>query len=129
MPPRPLRPMPCHDEREARQRGLLDGLDLAPQPGDGRAADAAQHLDVAPLAAAAAGTQRAAHELPARSSADELALGDGRLEVVAARRAAASGNGPRQRAKRATSERSASGTGSRNAAGMPPGGMAPSASR
>ena len=60
--PAAVRPMPCQAEREARQRGLLDGLDLASQAGDRGAADAAQHLDVAPFAAAAARAQRAVDE-------------------------------------------------------------------
>ena len=124
-----LAPGAVPGQREARERRLLDRLDLAPQARDRGAPDAPQHLDVAPLAAAAARPQRAAHERALALERDELALGDRRLEAVALGQRVRVGNGPRQRAKRATSERSASGTGSRKAAGTPPGGIVPSASR
>ncbi len=70
-------------QREARERRLLDRLDLAPQARDGRAPDAPQHLDVAPFAARPARPQRAADERALALERNELALGDRRLEAVA----------------------------------------------
>ena len=72
-------------QREARQRRLLDRLDLAAQARDRGAADAAQHLGVAPLAPAAAGAQRAAHELARALERRQLDLGDAPAEAVARR--------------------------------------------
>jgi hypothetical protein len=49
--------------REARERALVDRLDLMAQGGQRGAPQPAQHLGVAPLALRAAGTQLAAHKL------------------------------------------------------------------
>ena len=49
---------------EAGQRLLLDRLDLAAQRGQRAAAQLAQHVDVAPLAADAVGAELAAHDAP-----------------------------------------------------------------
>ena len=51
--------------QEARQRALVDGLDLLAQHRQRGAAQAPQHLGVAPLALAAAGAQLAADQLAA----------------------------------------------------------------
>ena len=62
-PPGGWRSTPCQRRLEACERALVGGLDLGPQRGQRRAAQAAQHLGVAPLALRAAGAQLAAHEV------------------------------------------------------------------
>ena len=63
---------------EARERLLVDGFDLAAERRQRRAAQAAQHVGVAPLALAAAGSQLAAHEQLVR-----LELGEDAADVAA----------------------------------------------
>ena len=55
--------LPARQER--RERALVGGLDLLAQHGEGGAAQAPEHLGVAPLALAAAGPQLPAHEVSA----------------------------------------------------------------
>ena len=57
----PVDPMPAR--QEAAHRRLLDGLDLAAERRERRAPEPPEHLRVAPLALAAAGTKLAADEL------------------------------------------------------------------
>ena len=66
--------------QEGGQRALVGGLDLLAQDGQRRAAQAPQHLGVAPLALAAGGAQLAAHQLP---GALERGQGAGRIDEVA----------------------------------------------
>ena len=80
---------------EAGQLALVGGLDLAPQVGEAGAAQAAQHLGVAPLALGPARQQLAAHQLAARARA-RAAPATGRRRSAA--RAAPVGNGPWVRA-------------------------------
>ena len=70
------RSTPCQLGQEARQRALVGRLDLRPQRGQGGAAQAPQHLGVAPLARRAARPQLAAHQL-----AGALEPGEHRREV------------------------------------------------
>ena len=122
------RSTPCHAGRKRGERALLGRLDLLAQGRERGAAQAAQHVGVAPLALAAAGAQLAAHQLAralerraaTRRRVDAVALAQtsrGGERAVRARVAA-------QRAARAAPRPS-----SRNASGSPPGGTAPSASR
>src|SRR5581483_6238555 len=76
----PADPVPAGEE--PRERPLLHRLDLLPQRREGRAAQAAQDVRVAPLALAPAGPQLAADEqlLP-------LELGEERADVAAEARA------------------------------------------
>jgi hypothetical protein len=90
--PQPLDPAAAADpahrvpvEREARQRGLLDRLDLAAQARDRGAADTAQHLDVTPLAAPATRSQRAVDERSLALERRQFGLGDVRIECVTGR--------------------------------------------
>jgi len=57
--------------QEPRQCLLLDGLDLLAECGQRGAAQAAQHVGVAPLALGAARSQLAAHELLVALERDE----------------------------------------------------------
>ena len=68
--------------QKARQRALIDRLDLLAQRRQRRAAQAAQHLGVTPLALAAARAQLAADEV---AGALELGQGGGEVDAVARR--------------------------------------------
>ena len=85
---------PLPGRREARQRRGVDRLDLAAQHGERGAAQAAQHVGVAPLALRAQRPQLAAHELAA---ALERGEGLAQVEPVAPARPSLS-NGPCVRA-------------------------------
>ena len=87
--------MPCQLRQEAAERRLLGRLDLAPQRGERRAAQPAQHVGVAPLALDAAGPELAADEL---LRALELARGAASTSTPNAAFASAVVNGPRPRA-------------------------------
>ena len=112
---------------EARQRALVGGLDLLAQRGQRGAPQPPQHLGVAPLALGAARAQLAAHELARRAPAPRApaskssAVAGPQLATTRTGRACAPSGGrgaPARPARRP-----------RNAAGRPPGGTAPSASR
>ena len=112
--------------QEARQRRLLDRLDLLAERGKRGAAQPAQDVGVAPLALDAAGAKLAADQ-----QLLSLQRSEDRRRRSRSKRSFASAvvNGPRPFAKRSTSCRSESGPPSRNTSGSPPGGIAPSASR
>ena len=82
----PSRPDPLPGREEARERGRLDRLDLAPQARQRAAAQAAQHLRVAPLAFGAAGTELPAHERSGGEHPLQRRLDGGRRQAPAPRR-------------------------------------------
>ena len=70
---------------EAAERGLLGRLDLAPEHGERRAPDPAQHVGVAPLALRPAGAELAAHELVGPLERRELSVDASVVEVESRR--------------------------------------------
>ena len=113
---------PVPGGKEAAERGLLGGLDLAAQHGERRAADAAQDVRIAPLALGAAGPKLAADELVLELERGELGL-DGRdVEPEPVRDLARRERPMGLRVAPEDTRAARRSTGSRNTCGTPPGG-------